>query len=633
MCGITGGWWREAPTQLNQQLQAAVSAMRLRGPNDQGFELHPLNNGVVALGHTRLSIIDLSSGGHQPMYSSDKRYGLVFNGEIYNYRELRQALISLGFVFHTDSDTEVLLTAWQCWGRDCLTKLVGMFAFVVFDKLAGTLTCVRDPFGIKPFFYTLENGNFLFASEISAIKALKSEKITLDWQRAYDYLVHGDYDSGPRSFVAEVNHLLPGHIVEIDVANGHVTEPLAWWKPEIAENKAISFADAADELRERFLNNIRLHLRSDVPLGAALSGGVDSSAVVCAMRHVEPDLPINTFSYIARGSGVSEEAWVDIVNQHVRAVPHKVVVTSSELANDLDDMILAQGEPFGSTSIYAQYRVFKLAKDNGITVTLDGQGADELLAGYNGYPGKRVKSMLDAYQFKDAFTFLQNWSDWPGRSFNDGVKRVIGEYVDGTVYDFLRTLNGSNHQPAWLAAHLLKDHGVFVGFTRQKSPFNLSERRLVAELALSITRRGLPSLLRHGDRNSMRWSVESRVPFLTADLANFLLSLPESYLISQQGETKSVFRAAMRGIVPDEILDRKDKVGFETPEKLWLIGMADQIRVWLSVDISVAFLNQKEIIKEFDLIVAGKKPFSWQVWRWINFIRWYQLFFIETPKL
>lgn len=630
MCGITGGWWREAPAQLNQQLQAAVSAMRLRGPNDQGFELHPLNNGVVALGHTRLSIIDLSAAGHQPMYSSDKRYGLVFNGEIYNYRELRLELISLGFVFHTDSDTEVLLTAWQCWGRDCLTRLVGMFAFVVFDKQAGTLTCVRDPFGIKPFFYTLENGNFLFASEISAIKALKSEKITLDWQRAYDYLVHGDYDSGPRSFVANVNHLQPGHILQVDLVSGHVSEPRVWWQPTIVENKTISFADAADELRARFLNNIRLHLRSDVPLGAALSGGVDSSAVVCAMRYVEPDLPINTFSYIARGSGVSEEAWVDIVNQYVRAVPHKVVVTSSELANDLDDMILAQGEPFGSTSIYAQYRVFKLAKDNGITVTLDGQGADELLAGYNGYPSKRIKSMLDTHQYIDAYTFLQNWSDWPGRNVKDCIKSVVAECVDGSLYQLLRKLNGTRHSPAWIDTNLLAESGVFLGYPRQLAPNDVAGRRLVAELAFSLIRRGLPALLRHGDRNSMRFSVESRVPFLTPDLANFLLSLPESYLISQQGETKSVFRAAMRGIVPDEILDRKDKIGFETPEQAWLIGMADQIRMWLSVDIAVPFLNQKEIINEFNLIVAGKKPFSWQVWRWINFIRWYQLYFLDN---
>lgn len=628
MCGITGGWWREAPTQLNQQLQSALHAMRLRGPNDQGYELHPIDNGVVVLGHTRLSIIDLSSGGHQPMYSSDKRYGLVFNGEIYNYRELRQELSSLGFVFHTDSDTEVLLKAWQCWGRDCLTKLVGMFAFVVFDKLAGTLTCVRDPFGIKPFFYTLENGNFLFASEISAIKALKSEKITLDWQRAYDYLVHGDYDSGPRSFVAEVNHLLPGSLIVLDCANGSVTESNVWWQPSVAENKTISFTDATEELREKFLNSVRMHLRSDVPLGAALSGGLDSSAIVCAMHKVEPDLPIHTFSYIAQSSDLSEEVWVDYINQYVGAIPHKITVSPNDLSRNLDDMILAQGEPFGNTSIYAQYCVFKEAKKQGITVTLDGQGADELLAGYHGYPAKRLRSMLDSYQYINSFRFLKNWSSWPGRSFGYGVKQLLAEYVSGDLYDFLQLMNGRKKTPSWLNIDVLIESGVVPVFPRQKPQSECPERRLVSELAFSLTRRGLPSLLRHSDRNSMRFSVESRVPFLTNDIANFLLSLPEHYLISQSGETKSIFRAAMRGIVPDRVLDRRDKIGFATPEKDLLMSMADQIRSWLVVDIKLPFLNQTEILKEFELIVNGERDFSWQVWRWVNFIRWYQLSFL-----
>jgi len=369
-------------------------------------------------------------------------------------------------------------------------------------------------------------------------------------------------------------------------------------------------------------------LRSDVPLGAALSGGIDSSAVVCAMRHVEPDLPINTFSYIARGSAVSEELWVDLVNQNVGAISHKVVVNQEELANDLDDMILAQGEPFGSTSIYAQYRVFKLARESGVTVTLDGQGADELLAGYNGYPGKRIKSLIDAQRYGDALSFLKHWSSWPDRKLKEGFKRVVAELAEGPVYDLLRQLNGMKVKPAWLNADVLEANGVFVGYPRQKSPYDMKGRRLAAELAFSLTHRGLPLLLRHGDRNSMRFSVESRVPFLTLDMVDFILSLPESYLISQQGETKSVFRAAMRGIVPDEILDRRDKIGFATPEQSWFVNMTDQIRIWLSEDIKVPFLNQKKMIEEFDLIMSGKKAFSWQVWRWINFIRWYQRFFL-----
>lgn len=626
MCGIFGGVWRSVPLGLESALSNTARALRFRGPDDNGQEIFVLGAATIALGHTRLSIIDLTSGGHQPMHSADGLVSIVFNGEIYNYRELRDELKLLGHRFASDSDTEVLLTAWRQWGQDGLSRLVGMFAFVVFDREAATLTCVRDAFGIKPFFYALERGNILFASEIPAIKELKQEKAELDWQRAYDYLVHGDYDSGSRTFLDGVLHLQPGHVLELDIASGRLAEPARWWQPEIAERRDLGFAEAAEQLRERFLDSIRLHLRSDVPLGAALSGGIDSSAVVCAMRHVAPDAPINTFSYIARGSVVSEEGWVDRINRHVGAVPHKVVVSASELAADLDEMIQAQGEPFGSTSIYAQYRVFRLAKEKGVTVTLDGQGADEMLAGYNGYPGQRVRSLLEQGSYSEAWHFLDQWARWPGRSRLAGAKRVVAEFTQGPFYDFLRRLNGMRDLPAWINAGPLEGKGIIRRYPRLRSTRSESGRRLAAELALSLTQRGLPALLRHGDRNSMRFSVESRVPFLTRELADFLLSLPEAYLISPGGETKHIFRAAMRGLVPDDVLDRRDKIGFATPEQEWLFGMADTVRSWLRIDLNLPFLNQAEVLREFDLIVAGKKPFSWQVWRWINFSRWYSRF-------
>lgn len=626
MCGIAGGWFRGDPTRLVGRVEAALDAMRLRGPDDHGYELITHAEGTVALGHTRLSIIDLSPAGHQPMYSQCGRYGLVFNGEIYNYRELRAELLNSGCIFFSDSDSEVLLAAWQHWGQACLVRLVGMFAFVVFDREAGTLTCVRDAFGIKPFFYTQESGSFLFASEVTALKLLKEQDISLNWQRAYDYLVHGDYDSGAQSFLSGVFHLLPGHMITVDVAKGQLSEPVQWWRPVIAKIE-IGFPEATEILRRKFLDSIRLHLRSDVELGVALSGGIDSSAVVCAIRYIEPDLPIKTFSYIARDSSISEEVWVDRINAHVGAISHKVVVSSEELARDLDDMIMAQGEPFGSTSIYAQYCVFKLAKERGVTVTLDGQGADELLAGYSGYPGQRVRSLLEGGDYVEAWRFLGNWAQWPGRSRKEGLKRSVAAFASGALYRALRRLNGECDVPKWLHSHILLDGGVRLGFPQVRGCRDDAGRRVVAELRNSLTRRGLPALLRHADRNSMRFSVESRVPFLTLDMANFLLSLPEDYLISPTGETKHIFRMAMRGIVPDEILDRRDKIGFETPEKEWLLSMADVLRTWLKEDLNLPFLNQAELLREFDQIVEGKKAFSWQVWRWVNFSRWYQNLF------
>lgn len=624
MCGIAGGWWKnsEKPVPI---LRKALERIKHRGPNNSDYQLYSVDNAVIGLGHTRLSIIDLSMAGHQPMHSPDGRWAIVFNGEIYNYRELRTELQAYGHSFTSDSDTEVLLAAWTQWGSACLPRLTGMFALVVLDKAQATLTCVRDAFGIKPFFYSAnhkEGGGFAFASELPALLQLLPSNPQLNWQRAYDYLVHGDYDSMPDTFYAGVHHLPPGHWLQVNATTGQVCPPQRWWQPNINERPGWRFDDAVEQVREQFLQNIRLHLRSDVPLGAALSGGIDSSAVVCAMRHVEPDLPIHTFSFIAEGSEVNEEHWVDRVNQHVGAIPHKVRVTPKELARDLDDMIRAQGEPFGSTSIYAQYRVFQLAKESGITVTLDGQGADEMLAGYSGYPGQRLRSLLETGKIATAWQFWNKWAKWPGRSRTLATKYLVSELTNGSLHETLRKLDGKPTTPHWINPSPLIEQGVHLHKPHIRPEFQIKGRRVMDELAISLSHRGIASLLRHGDRNSMRFSIESRVPFLTLDMVNLMLSMPEDFLISQNGETKHVFRSAMRGIVPDDVLDRKDKIGFATPEQDWLIGMAPTIRQWLKEDLKLPFLDQTKVLQEFDAILAGKKKFTWQVWRWINFSHW-----------
>lgn len=623
MCGIVGGYWRKSPANADALLADALAKLKLRGPDDRGCDVVSTGNGVVALGHARLSIIDVSSGGHQPMISADGRFALVFNGEIYNYRELREELRGFGHHFQSQSDSEVLLAAWAQWGSECLPKLDGMFAFVVHDRQRQRLVCARDGFGIKPLFFLSEPGRFLFASTQRALVALRGEPPRADWQRCYDYLVHGDYDGTESTFVAGVRQIPPGHLLEIDLTGCLSSEAQSWWIPRTVEDRW-TFSDACEAVRETFLTNIRLQLRSDVPLGAALSGGVDSSAVVCAMRYVEPSADINTFSYIARGTSLDEEYWVDRVTAHVGARAYKVTADEGDLLRDLDDLIEAQGEPFGSTSIYAQYRVFHLAREHGVTVTLDGQGADELLAGYSGYPGFRLLSLLEQGRILNAQQFARAWGRWPNRSYRLAVMELGRVVFPDGLYAGARKALGRDFRPAWLDNEMLDEAGV--RFVENRPPRSRSSRgrRVIEQLSKSLQQRGLPALLRHADRNSMRFSVESRVPFLTNGFADLLLSMPESFLVSPAGETKSVFRAAMRGIVPDEILDRRDKIGFGTPERDWLLKIAPRLRVMIAQDApGIPFIREDALLAHFDAMLSGKIRFSWQLWRWVNFVRWF----------
>lgn len=629
MCGLIGAVV-SADTSIERRIDASLSALMHRGPDHQEARQFELAGQRVWLGHTRLSIIDLDSEANQPMCSNDGRYALIFNGEIYNYIELRDEMMAAGDVFHTRSDTEVLLKAWARWGENCLDRLDGMFAFVVLDKVAGTLTCVRDPFGIKPFFYSVQNGALFFASEVPAILDLLPSRPGPSMQRAYDFLVHGDYDSNESSFLEGVQHLMPANLMTFDLRGQAINSIRRWWSPSIEQTSSLSFNDAAEAVREEFLRSIRRQLRSDVPLGAALSGGIDSSAVVCAIRHLEPDVPIHTFSFVASDSAISEEPWVDTVNQHVGAIPHKVYADASDLARDIDDMVRAQGEPFGSTSIYAQYCVFRLARESGITVTLDGQGADELLAGYSGYPGYRVLSYLSQGNPVRALQFAKNWRAWPGRSYNIIGLDIARATLPDSAYRLVRAAAGRKATPRWMDEALLRAADVRLSEFRPQVEAPVRGRSVVHYLRSSLQYRGLPGLLRHGDRNSMRFSIESRVPFLTVRLCNLLYSLPEEYLISRAGETKSVFRAAMRGIVPSQILDRKDKIGFATPERVWVSHIAHELREWLRTGSEIPFLNVSEVVTLFDNVMSGRLPFSWQIWRLVNYVRWWRLVYSEN---
>ena len=626
MCGILGAVDKNN-LNLEDRVRSGIQKIIHRGPDGQGSEVFKYHQSQICLAHRRLSIIDLSDLAKQPMCSTDERFWITFNGEIYNYKELREELIELGHTFKSTSDTEVLINSWSEWGEGSLVKFKGMFAFTLFDKKENCLFCARDAFGIKPFFFTLNENSFYFSSEEPALLEMLEGKVKLNDDSVIQYLLNGLYDHSEETFIEEVKSLEPGTFLKIELKDKLLSEKKRWWKPSLKEDRSISFEEAANHLRKLFLESVRIHMRSDVPIGAALSGGIDSSAIVCAMRHLEPDMPIHTFSYIADEEAINEESWIDLVNNHVNAIPHKIRVNSEELLNDINDLTIAQGEPFGSTSIYAQYQVFKCAKDSGVKVVLEGQGADELMAGYLGYPFHRALSLLENYRYLGAYNFLKRWSKLHGLP----IKPIFKSLIQKKAKSFLTSsgLYGLRQKqkelknpimPIWLKADKMKfKQNEISKDTRQKG------RRLIQELNRSVMGHagmGLASLLRHGDRNAMKWGVEGRVPFLTTEIAEFLFSLPEEYLISDYALTKNIFRESMRGIVPNQILDRIDKIGFATPEKDLTRRMVNNDFSFMKPLNQLNYLDFENVQNEVESILEGKQSFNWFPWRVINLSLW-----------
>ena len=564
------------------------------------------------------------------MSSLDGKYHIVFNGEIYNYRELRSELAMCGHVFRTHTDTEVLLAALIEWDVEALTKLRGMFAFCFFDSDRRKLLIARDFFGIKPLYFTEIEGGVAFASEQKVLLSLPGVSKTINSQGIYDYLLVGATDHGSETLLADIKQLLPAHYLCVSVDNPILPVPKCYWDIDLSKRITPSFDEAVRRVRELFLESVALHLRSDVPVGTALSGGIDSSAIVCAVRYLNPSQEIHTFSFIADDEKISEEAWVDTVNQYVKAVPHKVRATREEMVIDLEDLIHAQGEPFGSTSIYAQYRVFKEAAANHIKVMLDGQGADEMLGGYVSYQGSRLASMVSQGRIAAAYNFWSASSRSPDRSKTQLAMFAAREMLPDWARWIARRLASKGVPPKWLSKEWIdREHiNIRPNLIKGIGGTEILRARLLETLQVS----SVPHLLRYEDRNSMRFSIESRVPFLYTDLAEYLFSLPEEYLIGPDGTSKYVFREAMRGIVPDVILDRKDKIGFATPEHSWLTKMDGWVTECLTRGDQLGCFQIGELQSEWTRVVRGEVPFNFRCWRWLNVIGWYS-YVVDSEQL
>ncbi len=549
MCGIAGIVELNGALASEAAVDVMADAIRHRGPDDEGFFV----DGNVALASRRLAILDLSPRGRQPMWNEDGSFAVVHNGEVYNFAEIRRELESRGHVFRSHTDTEVILHAYETWGPECLHKFNGMWAVAIYDRRNRQLFLARDRFGVKPLYYYRDDRRFLFCSEI---KGLLTQGIAreADDTAIFDYLIYNLLDHDVRTFFRGIRRLLPGHAMILDVQTG--TQDIRRW---YALEPRPASGDDRFLLKDLFADSVRLRLVADVPVGSCLSGGIDSSSIVCMMRQLVPEHTIKTFSAVFPGTGVDESRYVRAVVEQARVHSYRVTPTPEELVADLPDLIRAQEEPILSTSPYAQYRVMKLAHENGMKVLLDGQGGDELFAGYDGYLGVYFRELFLSGRWR---ALLRE-----GALYARHARKTIPFQV--AVYLLLPRAIGRAVRRIWFAPWLDRDFWTARCDTQDRDTALRRCRTLNARLKESIEISSIPLLLRYEDKNAMRWSVESRVPFLDYRLVEYSLSLPSERKICD-GITKRAFRDALADLLPEAVQARRDKIGFATPEEEWL---------------------------------------------------------------
>lgn len=669
MCGISG-IISSAPCPTHH-LQAMTDFIRHRGPDDEGFVWwgnfedeaamcggHDTPDAVfkaglpytplstdwyqaffrLALGHRRLSILDLSPLGHQPMCTQDGRYWIVFNGEVYNYIELRSELEKLGHAFISKTDTEVILAAYAEWGEDCLARFNGMWAFAIYDSVRRTLFLARDRFGVKPLYYWVSPDRlFAFGSEIKQFTVLPGWQAKLNGQRGYDFLVFGITDHTEETMFSGVYQIKPGHCALLSVEDpGSLApgKPIAcrrWYELRPAEFDG-SLDEAAAFFRDLFEDSIALRLRADVQIGSCLSGGLDSSSIVCVMNRLLRQQGAHgqqrTFSACSDVARFDERKWIDIVVRHTGVQASFVYPSLERLFEESPTITWHQDEPYGSTSIYAQWNVFRLAAQSGVKVMLDGQGADEQLCGYHGFFGPHLATLIKNLRWGDLISEVAALQRLHAYSIITSIKFMMPYLLPNTITQRLKRLGGYAHsRPVWLNHERLRAEPV--------DPFWKSGAREGSIQALSksqVTSSNLQMLLHWEDRDSMAHSVESRVPFLDYRLVEFVLGLPDKFKI-HGGETKRILRLAMRGVLPEAICSRVDKLGFVTPEEVWVRECMPETfkkKIEQTLDIAGTFLETDDVQMEFAQICKGEKRFSFWPWRIVSFGEWLRIFGVQV---
>jgi asparagine synthase (glutamine-hydrolysing) len=656
MCGIAGLYRTDDRVDLGR-LQHMSRLLRHRGPDDEGLVLlDPAGGGALPLGgpdtprevytaphryspghvpadpgagsfrvglaHRRLSIVDLSPAGHQPMCDAESRCWITYNGEVYNWIELRQELEALGERFTTASDTEVILAAWRRWGPACLERMNGMFAFALWDARRRELFCARDRFGVKPFYYQWDGRSFAFASEPKALVLTQPRRIAPRLAAIRDLVALDWVDHEAHTFFEGVMQLPAGHSLVVGENGLSIRR---WWALDPSRRAPGGPEDWAREFAERFGDAVRLRLRADVEVGSCLSGGLDSSAVVTTAARML-DRPIRAFTCAYdEGPRYDERAYVTATVGASGARSDVVVPDGHDFWDTFERIAHQQDEPTAGPGVYSQWQVMGLAHRHGLKVLLDGQGGDETLAGYWRYLPLRLRDLLAA---GDVPAFLRMWGPVARRlGASTTLALVVEPWLPRSLVAPLRRRFGQGKDRALTPAL----RGLPAGGLRPPRDFPSAVTR---QQAFDTLQRLLPSLLRYEDRNSMAFSIETRLPFLDYRLVEFVFSLPDEQRLDG-ATTKVILRRALADRIPPAVLSRQDKMGFETPTDVWLRGRfaAETRRRLLTPGPLHAYLEPGPLAVELDDYLAGRRAIGLQIWRWLALEAWTRRYVATDPRL
>ena len=611
MCGIAGIILHTPNSAAPVHVKKMTDAIAHRGPDGEGLWSNEKN--TVHLSHRRLSIIDLSSRAAQPM-SFANRYYIVYNGEIYNYIEIRSFLQNKGYSFVTQSDTEVIMAAYDFWKEKCLQQFDGMFAFAIWDEKEGKLFAARDRFGEKPFYYYEDEENFIFASEMKALWAIGIEK-KIDNKMLLNYITLGHVQNcidKEQTFFDDIYSLPPSHYLTYQPASNQLSKITRYWSLNKEIKIDIADTDAIEKFTELFNISVKRRLRSDVSVGTCLSGGLDSSCIAYTINQLQKKTNNNlqTFSAVFPGFENDESKYIHAVTSNLHITNYQTQPSAIDLISEFEKLCYHQEEPFQSSGIFAQYKVFELAKKHDVKVLLDGQGADEVLAGYPRYIHWFLQEVLSRHKLGSTQikrrAFRRN-----NQPFRWDLKNIIAAFLPSHAamqlekLEYRKTISHPDISNDFL--NLLK-HQEWVGIHKP------IVTKLNDILHFNITEMGLEELLRFADRNSMAHSREVRLPFLNHELVEFIFSLP-SQLKMHDGWTKFLLRSAMDKKLPDEIVWRKEKVGFEPPQKSWMEDYAvqDYIHEAKKKLANAGILTKNAVDKKIDPLPAhADKNYDWR---------------------